>query len=265
MLDLEGITNSDSQLIDDLHEDANCSKFLHDLLTYTLHHLLRSDHKKRAKCVDVVKMLEKMASDCRNDKSYAVDGRMKPPNKSDTMDTTRTDKTVSEYGRDTAEDDPLMTPRASRQGTPAREKGLHDFVRYDEIQERVLDNNVMETDTEGTEAAEPFENDEETPKQDLNVVLQGASPDEMEISTPTAPYTSLPQDDSFSSSGTEGYTVSQPNESGFGQNPKRKSCDFGEETSAPEVKRPKFASGESTLVVPAPELNEHPVAQPVEA
>ncbi|KAJ0363875.1 hypothetical protein COL26b_012745 [Colletotrichum chrysophilum] len=260
-----GLKRAVKELIDDLHEDANCSKFLHDLLTYTLHHLLRSDHKKRAKCVDVVKMLEKMASDCRNDKSYAVDGRMKPPNKSDTMDTTRTDKTVSEYGRNTAEDDPLTTPHASRQGTPAREKGLHDFVRYDEIKERVLYNDVMETDTDEIAAAEePSENEEETPKQDLNVASQDVGPDEMEISTSTARNTTFLQNDSFSSSSTEGYAISQPNESGFGENLKRKSCGIREELPTQEMKRPKLAEEESTLVGSIAELNERPVAQTVE-
>ncbi|KAI8208715.1 hypothetical protein KHU50_003816 [Colletotrichum sp. SAR 10_65] len=260
-----GLKRAVKELIDDLHEDANCSKFLHDLLTYTLHHLLRSDHKKRAKCVDVVKMLEKMASDCRNDKSYAVDGRMKPPNKSDTMDTTRTDKTVSEYGRDTAEDDPLTTPHASRQGTPTREKGLHDFVRYDEIKEQVLYNDVMETDTDEIAAAEePSENEEETPKQDLNVASQDVGPDEMEISTSTARNTTFLQDDSFSSSSTEGYAISQPNESGFGENLKRKSCDIREELLTQEMKRPKLVEKESTLVGSIAELSERPVAQTVE-
>ncbi|KAF4834615.1 Tyrosine-protein kinase Abl [Colletotrichum tropicale] len=260
-----GLKRAVKELIDDLHEDANCSKFLHDLLTYTLHHLLRSDHKKRAKCVDVVKMLEKMASDCRNDKSYAVDGRMKPPNKSDTMDTTRTDKTVSEYGRDTAEDDPLTTPPASRQGTPAREKGLHDFVRYDEIKERVLYNDVMETETdEIATAEESSENEEETPKQDLNVASQDVGPDEMEILTSTARNTTFLQNDSFSSSSTEGYAISQPNESGFGENLKRKSCDIREELPTQEMKRPKLAEEESTLVGSIAELSERPVAQTVE-
>ncbi|KAI8189032.1 hypothetical protein K4K51_005623 [Colletotrichum sp. SAR 10_75] len=260
-----GLKRAVKELIDDLHEDAHCSKFLHDLLTYTLHHLLRSDHKKRAKCVDVVKMLEKMASDCRNDKSYAVDGRMKPPNKSDTMDTTRTDKTVSEYGRDTAEDDPLTTPHASRQGTPTREKGLHDFVRYDEIKEQVLYNDVMETDTDEIAAAEePSENEEETPKQDLNVASQDVGPDEMEISTSTARNTTFLQDDSFSSSSTEGYAISQPNESGFGENLKRKSCDIREELLTQEMKRPKLVEKESTLVGSIAELSERPVAQTVE-
>ncbi|KAK2774504.1 protein kinase domain-containing protein [Colletotrichum kahawae] len=261
-----GLKRAVTDLIDDLHDDPNCSKFLHDLLTYTLHHLLRSDYKKRAKCVDVVKMLEKMASDCRNDKSYAVDGRMKPPNKSDTMDTTRTDKTVSEYGRDTAEEDALATPHVSRPGTPTRDIDVHDFVSHDEITERVLDNDVMETDTDETKAAEePSENDEATPKQGLNVVSQGVGPDDMDISTPTTRNTSFLQEYSFSSSGTESYVVSQSTESGFGENPKRKSCDFGEEASAPEVKRPKFASGESTLVGSTPELSERSVAQSVEA
>ncbi|KAK2018694.1 kinase-like protein, partial [Colletotrichum eremochloae] len=74
-----------------LRNHENCSLFFDELLTYILHHLLRVDPKERQKCVNVAGKLKCMAEHCDDDQAYTVRGSIKPLDKSNTMETTRSD------------------------------------------------------------------------------------------------------------------------------------------------------------------------------
>ncbi|GKT51017.1 dual specificity tyrosine-phosphorylation-regulated kinase mbk-2 [Colletotrichum spaethianum] len=78
-----------------LHKDSNCSLFLHALITYISHHLIRVDRNERHTSREVAQKLRDMAGKCARDSQYAWRGCPKPPNKSDTA---RTDNTVSDDG-----------------------------------------------------------------------------------------------------------------------------------------------------------------------
>ncbi|KAK2037324.1 kinase domain-containing protein [Colletotrichum somersetense] len=119
--------------IQKLHNHENCSLYFHHLLTYILHHLLRINPKKREKCADVVKRLEDMARVCNGSQEYAVPGCFKPPNKSDTTETTRTDITISDYGCVEAEYNTPTTLVGSRNSSPERGGAPHDFVALSEL------------------------------------------------------------------------------------------------------------------------------------
>ncbi|KAK2052685.1 kinase domain-containing protein [Colletotrichum caudatum] len=144
---------------DKLHNHKNCSLYFHNLLTYILHHLLRINPKKREKCADVVKKLEHMAEICTGKPEYAVLGCAKPPNKSDTTETTRTDITVSDYGCFEAEYNTPTTLVGSRNSSPERSGAPHDFVALSE-----LPNSTTDHDDPVLSQTDPKEDLIETPE-----------------------------------------------------------------------------------------------------
>ncbi|KAK6206902.1 protein kinase [Colletotrichum tabaci] len=83
-----------------LHQDPHCSLFLHVLITYITHHLIRVNYNERDTSKEVAQKLRDMADKCARDPQYAWYGCPKPPNKSDTA---RTDNTVSDDGYGSAD------------------------------------------------------------------------------------------------------------------------------------------------------------------
>ncbi|KAK1979544.1 LOW QUALITY PROTEIN: hypothetical protein LZ30DRAFT_751334 [Colletotrichum cereale] len=207
-----------------LHDQESCSSYFHGLLTYIFHHLLRIYPKKRRKCVDVAKKLEHMAGHCKDNQVYAVCGCIKPPNKSDTMEITQTEKTVSDYGCTEIECDTQTTLIGSRNPSPERSDAPHDFVALSDLPNNTTGRNAQGV-AYGVSQTSSIEDLIETPKSITADLI------------PDGPHV-------FDSGDETEQSVSIKN----GERGASKRRNAGSGAFSPESKRPRLLEDESTLV-----------------
>lgn len=241
------------------------------MLTYIRHHLIRIDPKRRDKITDVVKRLRHMAEHCKNSPSYAVDSCAKPPKKSDTMDSNRSDLTTSDYGCSKNCDNHTVHCDSIRLAQFTN--GMNDCVSLQEIRSTAISRAASETHEmrDETEENGVEHRDAEMYNGFGHVLLnEDSMPD------PNHTFGTLSEEPmlNYGWSGQAEMldTIGEETE----EKSKRRSDELDDETGTPDSKRPKLAGNDSmsTLVGSISEgsekglsqvFDENPISQATEA